>query len=130
MSRDIPDTLKFDFNSFSPADRRDYKQVTGYELDDAWQRMLNAFQNTEDGQEAALSDLPDDLFVPFLWIVVRQSDASFTIEDAWHVPYSQWSHIQVVESPNLPNAPALPDDELDRLEHQIAELRKARSIGA
>lgn len=128
MVREIPENLRFDFNSFSPADRRDYRKETGVELDDAWKQMLTAFETTEGGQEARLADIPDDLFVPFLWVIIRQSDPAFTIEDAWHVPYTQWDRIQLAESPALPHAPSQ-DDELDRLERQIADLRKARSAG-
>lgn len=127
---EIPDRLTFDFNSFSPADRRDYKKETGLELDVAWQRMLEVFENTQSGQEAAFADLPDDLFVPFLWIVIRQSQPAFTIEDAWHIPYSQWDRIQMAESPTLPNAPSMSDDQLDQLQKQLDDLRKARSIEA
>lgn len=92
---ELPETIRFDMDKLSPGDRKRYFDATGIEMDDAWEQMKGAFEQIGEGEVARIADLPDDLFVPLIWIMVRQSDPDFTLEDAWEVPYRQWQNVEI-----------------------------------
>lgn len=101
---ELPETIQFDVSRLSPGDRRRYREATGIELDDAWKDLAEHFEQTGDSETARLADLPDDLFVPLLWIMVRQSNPDFTLDDAWDIPYAAWDRIDITSGETRVNA--------------------------